>query len=145
MNASHDIAAYGYKLVPWDAFINATDRPEGLLERATAFKAKFVLYDPEDDVDGLLLVGDDPRELLSEARMHIFTTSHSQSSTRRMKRIVADYMRLIGLEDDEAESALTDVLCDLMHWADATEIDFAECLRVARIHHQDEQDEPAES
>lgn len=60
------IESRGYRLVAWSDFVAATDRPQGLLERAENHKARFVVYDPSDDEDGWLLVGDDPDELALE-------------------------------------------------------------------------------
>ena len=41
--------------------------------------------------------------------------------------------------DDDRETLLTDLLTDLMHWADANDLDFEEQLRVAQGHHDAEE------
>lgn len=56
----------GYKLVSRDAFIHATDRPEGLLETRLDRPGLYVVYDPSDDADGWFLVGDDAIALAKE-------------------------------------------------------------------------------
>lgn len=38
-----------------------------LMERAAEYPGAYVLYDPEDDQDGFMLVGDDPQELDQDA------------------------------------------------------------------------------
>ncbi len=38
----------------------------------------------------------------------------------------------------DCEDCLADLLCDLMHWADKCEFDFAEALYRARCHHNAE-------
>lgn len=59
-----NLEAYGYKLVTWEEFLAAEDRPEGLLERAMDVTAprkhdrQWVVYDPEGDSDDWLLVGE---------------------------------------------------------------------------------------
>jgi hypothetical protein len=77
-------AAFGFRILPRNEFM-AIDRLEGLVgcpnltedeilehdrrsaaqlkERAAKYEGAFVLYDPEDDGDGFLLVGNDPEEL----------------------------------------------------------------------------------
>lgn len=60
------IESRGFRLVAWSEFVAATDRPNGLLERAENHKAGYVLYDPSADDEGWLLVGDDPDELALE-------------------------------------------------------------------------------
>jgi hypothetical protein len=44
---------------------------------------------------------------------------------------------------DPPETVLTDLLCDLMHYASAKEIDFAACLDRARLHYDAELAEEA--
>jgi hypothetical protein len=57
------LEAHGYKLVTWRGFLEAEDRPEGLLERAMlllpGLYGPHVVYDPSDDENGWLLVCDD--------------------------------------------------------------------------------------
>lgn len=58
------ISSYGYKLVMWQDFKEASDRPEGLLERALEVTADrpedrcWVVYDPESDYEGWMLIGE---------------------------------------------------------------------------------------
>lgn len=68
------IRSYGYKLVTWQEFQEATDRPDGLLNRAilTSQIAERidVIYDPDDDGDGWLLVGN-RNEIVRETAAHL--------------------------------------------------------------------------
>lgn len=43
-------------------------------------------------------------------------------------------MGVSWVDEYDPEANLTDMLADLMHWADRQEIDFDDCLRVARDH-----------
>jgi hypothetical protein len=46
-------------------------------------------------------------------------------------------MRAMGelwLDEYDPEANLTDILADLMHWADSGGFDFDDCLRIARGH-----------
>jgi hypothetical protein len=56
-----NVEAYGFKLVTWDDFLIATDRPDGLMERALEVtepaERQFVIYDPSDDDEGWMLIG----------------------------------------------------------------------------------------
>jgi hypothetical protein len=47
---------------------------------------------------------------------------------------------------DPPETVLTDLLCDLMHYAELKEIDFAACLERARMHYDAEkaEEDPAQ-
>ena len=67
----YDLEAYGYKLVTWAEFEAADDRPEGLMERASEFKAPFIVYDPGDDWDGWMLCGRSAEWLATETCRHI--------------------------------------------------------------------------
>jgi len=58
------LEAYDFKLEPRTAF-QATASAQ-LMARASAYAGAYVLWDPLDDADGFLLVGDDP-ELLRAA------------------------------------------------------------------------------
>jgi hypothetical protein len=60
------ITEAGYKLCTRSEFETATDRPAGLLERAQHRVGAFVVYDPHDDADGWLLIGDDAEALARE-------------------------------------------------------------------------------
>ncbi len=60
------LESYDFKLVPRAQFDAATDVPYGLRERASAIPGSWVLYDPLDDAEGFLLVGDDPAALARE-------------------------------------------------------------------------------
>ena len=54
--------SYGYKLVTWQEFETAEDRPKGLMERALKYtepmERSHVIYDPEDDDEGWMLIGE---------------------------------------------------------------------------------------
>jgi len=66
------VESYGYKLVTRAEFEVATDKPEGLAERAAPFMEtnSFVIYDPADDCDGFMIWGDFAHELASECCAH---------------------------------------------------------------------------
>lgn len=66
-NAKAFIESYGYKLVTRAEFEAATDRPQGLLERANQYPGAFVVYDPNDDYEGWMLIGDDAEKLAQES------------------------------------------------------------------------------
>lgn len=57
---------HGYKLVERAAFEATRELPPGLLERAALTTGAWVVYDPEDDATGWLLIGDDPEKLAKE-------------------------------------------------------------------------------
>lgn len=57
---------HGYKVVERAAFEATKELPAGLRERAARYEGDWVVYDPEDDCDGWLLVGDDPDALAKE-------------------------------------------------------------------------------
>lgn len=70
-----DLESYGYKLVTWDEFLVAPDRPEGLTVRAYSYYGEdiftHIVYDPSDDEDGFMLVGTNPEELASDTCNYI--------------------------------------------------------------------------
>ena len=55
-----------YKLVTQAEFSVADDVPEGIRERASTQNGAYVVYDPEDDEEDWLLVGDDATALAQE-------------------------------------------------------------------------------
>lgn len=61
-----NLEAYGFKIVTWDGFLSAKDRPDNLLSRALEVTHErqeqrlYVVYDPEGDHEGWLLIG--PRD-----------------------------------------------------------------------------------
>lgn len=63
------LTAYDFKFATWEEFVIAEDKPEGLMERATEWKADhpeafvYVVYDPLDDADGYLLMTSNALEL----------------------------------------------------------------------------------
>lgn len=54
---------YGYRVTTREAFLSAPNIPDGLADRARAYDGSHVFWDPDDDEDGFLLVGDDPEAL----------------------------------------------------------------------------------
>lgn len=70
-NNIDSLEAYDFKLVTWEDFLAATDRSTGLLERAKEWHKQggfdIVIYDPLDDEQGFMLVGNDPVALSREA------------------------------------------------------------------------------
>lgn len=73
-----NLEAYDYKFATWDEFLKA-DVPAGLIERAKSWieptsdngldyenHVSFVVFDPLDDEDGYLLIGNDALELSQE-------------------------------------------------------------------------------
>lgn len=56
--------SYGYKLVTWHEFLTNADVPNGLLDRALKLtdvdqeRRQYVVYDPEDDDEGWMLIGE---------------------------------------------------------------------------------------
>jgi len=66
------VESYGFKLATWKEFENASDRPDGLLERAQKYASPDcqVIYDPLSDDDGWLLVGD-KQEIVKETAAHL--------------------------------------------------------------------------
>lgn len=57
----------GYKLATRSEFEAAGDLPDGLLKRAQKIAGIWVVYDPHDDDDGFLLIGDNREALVLEA------------------------------------------------------------------------------
>jgi len=64
--AKSALEAYDFKLVTWQEFLDAKDKPDGLLERAldTVKRCNIdvtlshVTYDPLDGEEGFMLIGD---------------------------------------------------------------------------------------
>jgi hypothetical protein len=56
--------SYGLVIIPWTEFLAKTDLPDGLMARAVEVQktvnGSHVLYDPDDDAEGFMLIGDDP-------------------------------------------------------------------------------------
>ena len=68
----NNLMAYNYKIVTWHDFIHASDRPDGLMSRASDWQGDgssfaFVVYDPLDDHQGFFLMGNDASDLAFEA------------------------------------------------------------------------------
>lgn len=69
MTNKETLEAHGYKLVTRAAFDSAADVPDGLREyrkEQLALKGAWIVYDPSDDEEGWLLVGDDAEALARE-------------------------------------------------------------------------------
>lgn len=75
--AEDTLKTYGYRVNTREEFLAATDRPEGLLERAQGLNVAYrfgdlmtrydhVVWDPECDVDGWMLWGNDREEIAQE-------------------------------------------------------------------------------
>lgn len=68
------LSSYGYKLVTVAEFNAAPDVPDGLrvrvAENLRRWPGKFVVYDPNDDCEGFLLVGPDRDALAKETVQH---------------------------------------------------------------------------
>lgn len=66
----HNLESYGYKMETWQVFQATPDLPEGLFERAKQWHEDggfdFVIYDPEDDENGMMLVGNNATKLAKE-------------------------------------------------------------------------------
>lgn len=61
------LADHAYRVTPRAEFDVEEGLPDGLRERAKAFRGSWVVWDPWDDADGLLLIGDDRAALIKEA------------------------------------------------------------------------------
>lgn len=69
MTNKEKLAREGYKLVTRREFELAADRPLGLFDRfegCTIPPGAFVVYDPNDDEDGWLLIDNDPEWLAAQ-------------------------------------------------------------------------------
>lgn len=58
----------GYRLDAREVFEAEAD--PALIKRASAFPGELILWDPNDDADGFLLVGDDRLALVREFKNH---------------------------------------------------------------------------
>lgn len=65
------LESYDFKLVSRGDFESAGDVPNGLRDRVEGRDGAFVVYDPLDDDEGFLLVGDDAESLAAEAVSHM--------------------------------------------------------------------------
>ena len=65
------LRSYDYDVAPRDVFMRTTGLPAGLQERASKYPGLWVVFDPNDDSDGFLLVGHDRAALVKEAYEHI--------------------------------------------------------------------------
>lgn len=58
------VQSYGLVVIPWAEFLAKTDLSDDLLARALEVQKTVngsqVLYDPDDDAEGFMLIGDDP-------------------------------------------------------------------------------------
>lgn len=67
---------FEYKVVSWGDFINTPNLPEGLLDRALSvtqnclFERNWVVYDPLDDDEGWMLIGENLDEIVLETIEH---------------------------------------------------------------------------
>ncbi len=59
------------------------------------------------------------------------------------QRALEEYSLAKGISPDEPELSplelLTDLVTDLLHWSDAAHLDFHTALRLAEMHHGEEQ------
>lgn len=58
--------------------------------------------------------------------------------TKFADKAVQDFASSTGLENDDEETKLSDLLADLLHWSFANDVDFSSAMRRARGHVQDE-------
>jgi hypothetical protein len=58
------------------------------------------------------------------------------SRTEKVYRTLLVYKQYIGLYEHENETALIDILADLMHWANEYGLDFPQALDTAQGHYQ---------
>jgi hypothetical protein len=66
---------------------------------------------------------------------------HNDESARDALAVLREFARLLNQEDEDYETLFVDLVADLMHLADATELRFDEILRVAKNHHRCEIEE----
>jgi len=57
---------------------------------------------------------------------------------------VASFIVATGMQDEDLDTILTDLLADLMHACDNSGLDFDDLVRIARYHHEAEQSERTE-
>lgn len=66
------LVTHGYRIVSRTQFSAfEQDVPKGLIERSIAHKGDWVIYDPDDNDQGWLLIGDDRRALIRESFNHM--------------------------------------------------------------------------
>lgn len=65
------VQSYDFKVVTRVEFETASDRPNGLLERAAQYAGGWVIDDPIDDDQGFMIIGDDADALAREAIEHL--------------------------------------------------------------------------
>lgn len=65
------VESFGYKVATWDAFLSATDVPDGIKHRAQCLLGQWVIYDPLDDGNGWFVHHDDLDRVLTETVEHI--------------------------------------------------------------------------
>jgi hypothetical protein len=61
------VRSYDYRISTRFDFQRAIDAPYGLVARAANLQGSYVLWDPNDNEEGFMLVGDDPEVLAKEA------------------------------------------------------------------------------
>lgn len=71
------------------------------------------------------------------SRFQVMRTPQIENAKRALQvdELVERFQTVTGSEDSEA---LTDLLCDLMHWADLTGNEFETHLKLSRIHYKAE-------
>lgn len=65
------------------------------------------------------------------------TTNAERAERAEAVMVEYDDVRRLGVAEDH-QDALTDILADLMHYADREGLDFAAALRIAADHHEAE-------
>ncbi len=67
-------------------------------------------------------------------------TTKQERAADRMDAVIALYARAVGASGEPDTTVLTDMLADVMHWAAARDLEFADSLRVAEGHFDAETD-----
>lgn len=70
--------------------------------------------------------------------MGAITISTNEDRAESAFRAVEKFSDITGLEGEEMQTKIADLLCNLQHLADEQGIDFSECLEQASRHYESE-------
>jgi hypothetical protein len=62
----------------------------------------------------------------------------NQQRAEMAYRALNKFSVLTGVEGEATDDQLSDLLCNLMHYADEQAVDFDECIKLAKHHYKNE-------
>lgn len=62
----------------------------------------------------------------------------NQQRAEMAYRALNKFSELTGIEGEDESDQISDLLCNLMHYADEQGVDFDECIKLAKHHYKNE-------